>query len=239
MKSSGTRDCNLEKARAEVYAFFSRLFLNKPTPEMLAGILNEQVASLIKALFPYSEAAAAFRGLVEDYSRGVWQAESFLLDYEAMFHVPGGAYIHPFESVYRNYNFASGKARHPIICGSCTQGAARVYEAEGLGLKEGFTELPDHLGVELEFMAFLCRKAAEAIEAGDQDEAAAFRSKQSVFLGKHLLPWIRECLRKMEENASTPLYQCVAGLLRSFLEEEKLYWSYLETTDGPVCKSSG
>jgi len=220
MTASRTENFHLEAARAEVYKFFAALLLNQPTPELLGGLLTEQGASGLDALFPQHPVAARFKELVEHYSRGTWRDEDFLLDYESMFRVPGDAYIHPFESVYRNQNVAGGEPSRSMILGPRAREVARIYEAEGLGPREDFAELPDHLGVELEFMAFLCGQTAAALEAGDGETATAFRCKQHVFLTEHLLEWSPDCLGKIEDGASTPLYRYLASLLKSFLEEE-------------------
>jgi TorA maturation chaperone TorD len=220
MTASRTENLHLEAARAEVYRFFAALLLTQPTPGLLGGLLTERGASALDALFPQHPVAARFRELVEHYSRGTWRDEDFLLDYESMFRVPGDAYIHPFESVYRNQDVAMGQPNRLMILGPHARGVARMYQAEGLGPREDLAELPDHLGVELEFMAFLCGQTAVAIEAGDAETATAFRCKQHTFLMEHLLTWGPECLGKIEEGASTPLYRYLAGLLKSFLEEE-------------------
>jgi TorA maturation chaperone TorD len=220
MAASRTEDLHLETARAEVYRFFAALLLNQPTPELLGGLLTEKGASALDALFPQHPVAARFKELVEQYSRGTWRDEDFLLDYESMFRVPGDAYIHPFESVYRNQNVAMGQPNRSMILGPHALEVARMYQAEGLGPRENAAELPDHLGVELEFMAFLCDQRAAALKAGDRETALAFRCKEHLFLTEHLLEWGPECLGKIEQGASTPLYRYLAGLLKSFLEEE-------------------
>jgi len=221
---SNKESAEIESARGQVYAFFAALFLNQPSPESLGEILSDQVVSALEGLFPQQRATTAkLRKAVADYGRGACQAEDFVLDYDGMLRVPGDAYIHPFESVYRDKNPSSGDAKGAMVFGSLTREVAKVYLSEGLGLKDGFVEPPDHLGVELEFMAFLCRKTAEALKKADQRGVATFRSKQQDFLNDHLLPWSGDCLAKMEENASTPIYRCFASLLRSFLENEKSY----------------
>jgi len=220
MTASRTENLHLEAARAEVYRFFAALFLNQPTHGLLGGLLTEQGASALDALFPGHPVAARFKELVEHYGRGTWRDEDFLLDYESLFRVPGAAYIHPFESVYRDQNFAMGQPNRSMILGPNAREVARMYQAEGLGPREDFDELPDHLGVELEFMAFLCGQTAAAIEAEDGETTTALRTKQHVFLTEHLLTWSPDCLGKIEEGASTPLYRYLASLLKSFLEEE-------------------
>jgi TorA maturation chaperone TorD len=220
MTMSSIGNSGLEKARAEVYRFFATLFLNQPTQEILDGVLSDQGASALEALFPDDPSVGRFRELVEDYRNGNNKAEEFLLDYESMFRVPGEAYIHPYESVYRHESYPEEGVKKAMVYGVWAQEVAKLYEAEGLAPIEGFTELPDHLGVELEFMAFLCHRAAEAVASGDNKDAEIFGSKQREFLQKHLLSWSEKCLMKMKEKASTPLYLYLANLLKSFLAEE-------------------
>ena len=119
MSSIGSPD--LEKARGEVYRFFATLFLNQPTQELLDGILSDQGASALEALFPDEPSIGRFKDLVEDYRKGNNKAEEFLLDYEAMFRVPGDAYIHPYESVYRQESYPGGsiKKQVPRRAGGC------------------------------------------------------------------------------------------------------------------------
>lgn len=219
MSSIGSPD--LGKARAELYRFFATLFLNQPTQEILDGVLSDQGASALEALFPDDPSVGRFRKLVENYRNGHNKAEEFLLDYEAMFRVPGEAYIHPYESVYRHESYSNGGVKKATVHMVWAQEVAKLYEAEGLAPREGFSELPDHLGVELEFMAFLCHRAAEAVASGDHKEAEIFGSKQREFLQNHLLRWSEKCLMMMKEKASTPLYRHLASLLKSFLVEER------------------
>jgi TorA maturation chaperone TorD len=218
---SSTNNSDIEKARAEVYRFFATLFLNQPTQELLDGVLSDQGASALEALFPDEPSEVRFREMVGDYRNGNNKAEEFLLDYEAMFRVPGDAYIHPYESVYRHESQPGEGVKKAMVYGVWAQEVAKLYEAEGLAPREGFSELPDHLGVELEFMAFLCQRAAEAEANEDHKEAEVFGSKQREFLQNHLLSWSEKCLMKMKEKASTPLYRHFASLLKSFLMEER------------------
>ena len=221
MTMSSIGDPDLEKARAEVYRFFATLFLNQPDQDLLNGILSDQGASALEALFPHEPTVVQFRELVRDYGNGKNTSEEFLLDYEAMFRVPGDAYVHPYESVYRQENSDGGGGKKAMVYGVWAQEVAKLYEAEGLEPREGFTELPDHLGVELEFMGYLCQRAAEAVASGDHKKAEIFGSKQREFLQNHLLSWSDKCLMKMKEKASTSLYRHLANLLESFLAEER------------------
>jgi TorA maturation chaperone TorD len=158
--------------------------------------------------------------MAEGYGRGDWQAEDFLLDYEALFRVPGHGYVHPFESVYRQEGFSTGNVNGCAVLAEPAREVASIYREHGLAPREGFTELPDHLGVELELMGILCRKTAEALEVEGLQNAARLVAQQRSFLTHHLLKWGPNCLDKVREKGGTPLYVSLADLLQTFLEEE-------------------
>jgi putative dimethyl sulfoxide reductase chaperone len=214
------RENGMEKARGQVYNFFSTLFLNPPTAEMLAGVLGENGAGVWEAMFPQQPAGERLRALSQAYARGEWQADDFLLDYEALFRVPGDSYVHPFESVYREHSSSPGKAKGCAVMGDQAREVALIYREQGLAPREGFTEFPDHLGVELELMAVLCQRTAKALEEENRRDAERLSSQQRAFLSEHLLKWSPDRLNKVREKGQTPLYACLADLLRAFLEKE-------------------
>jgi TorA maturation chaperone TorD len=223
----------VEKARGQIYEFFSAFFLAPPTAEMLARVLGEDGVSIWEVMFPKHPACGGLRELSQAYRRGEWQAEDFLLDYEALFRVPSDSYVHPFESVYRQEGFSSGKAKSCVVLAEQARQVASIYREQGLAPREGFTELPDHLGVELELMAVLCRRTAKALEEKNRCDAARLASQQHSFLSHHLLKWGPQCLNKIREKGGTPLYACLSDLLKTFLEKEDDLSCRL--SEGAVC----
>jgi len=215
-----SQDSSIDRARGQVYEFFSALFLNQPTKETLARVLDENGVNAWEAMFPQHPACARLRELSQAYRRGEWQSDDFLIDYEALFRVPADSYVHPFESVYCQEGCSAGKVKGGRVLAEQALEVASIYRDQGLAPREGFTELPDHLGVELELMAVLCRKTAEALEKGDRREAAHWVAQQRSFLADHLLEWAPHCLKKVREKGVTPLYVCLDDLLSTFLDEE-------------------
>jgi TorA maturation chaperone TorD len=96
----------------------------------------------------------------------------------------------------------------------------QLYLKEGLEPSTGVNELPDHVGVELEFMAVLCRKAVEAMRAGDAATAQAYRHQQYCFFMEHLGTWIRLLAERLASQAQTSLYRFLGNFLNLFLELE-------------------
>jgi len=219
--SATEQTVEMERARARVYAFFAGLLLNPPTAERLDMLFTADGETALEMLFPADPAVEAFRQISRRHRSGRRQDQDFLLDYEALFRVPGASYVHPFESVYRPNGAPQKKGVKAAMWGNETRDVAQIYQDEGLQPQEDFDGLPDHLGVELEFAAVLSRKCAAALERGEQVKAQSFNAKRSAFLTEHLLQWSGKCLAKVRQNASTPLYAALAALLESFLEGEQ------------------
>lgn len=210
-----------ERARGRIYAFFSDLLLKPPTAELLDALFTPEVETALEMLFPAHPAVETFRQIGRRHRSGRRQDQDFLLDYESLFRVPGANYVHPFESVYRQQGAPQKKVAKAVLLGPETMEVARIYQEEGLQPREDFAGLPDYLGVELEFAAFLSRKCAVALERGEQEKAKSCNAKRTAFLTEHLLQWSGKCLAGMKQNASTPLYVVLASLIECFLQGEQ------------------
>lgn len=65
------------------------------------------------------------------------------------------------------------------------------YQRHGFDLDDAFTDLPDHLCVELEFMQALCFREHDARSSGDAAQVAEARAAQAQFLDAFLLPFVQ------------------------------------------------
>ncbi len=116
-----------------------------------------------------------YGALAQDFAR---PQEGLEAEYARLFVGPGRPVVHPYESVYRERR----------LMGDCTLAVRQRYSAEGLA-PEGHL-LPDHVAVELEFMAHLAEKEAEARELGEVDGAQGCLRQQESFLREHLGRWL-------------------------------------------------
>lgn len=73
----------------------------------------------------------------------------------------------------------------------------------------------DHLGIELELMAILCRKEAES----SGDEAVSARAVQRKLLEEHLLAWAPIYLLAVKRTARTELYRDGADAVLHLLHQ--------------------
>jgi DMSO reductase family type II enzyme chaperone len=94
------------------------------------------------------------------------------------------------------------------------------YEAFGVQLADSLKEFPDHIAVELEFMAILLMKTAHAA-AEEMDEARAVSEDAAQkFLTDHLAAWGGAFADRVEAATGDDFYRFSARLLREFLEAE-------------------
>ena len=116
----------------------------------------------------YAELARAF----SDAEPGLEQ------EFTRLFLGPGRPVAHPYESVVRE-----GR-----MMGETTLEVRHCLAVEGVAPRG--RDLPDHVGIEMAFMAHLAAREALAWEAGEEDVAWDLLQKQERFLREHLGAWL-------------------------------------------------
>ena len=137
------------------------------------------------------------------------------LDYDALFNVPGSKLTFPYESCYTHRNIDGTYGR---LWQAPAQDMHRILGEWEIVFAEGWDLIPDHIAIELFFMAELCRRTSVA--EGDEEQKL-LQEWQMKFFQAHLDSWIFEYLNVLEMKADTEFYQGMAQLLRAFLEEDK------------------
>ena len=94
----------------------------------------------------------------------------------------------------------------------------RFYRFFGLSLGESVREMPDHLAVELEFMAALAvREATDEAEDGD---VASFRRAQRDFLQRHLGHWTPKVKGTIREIDAHPFFQALLAEIDAHVQAD-------------------
>ncbi|OLN33153.1 TorD/DmsD family molecular chaperone [Desulfosporosinus metallidurans] len=141
--------------------------------------------------------------------------EELQLDYDALLNVPGSKLTFPYESCYTHRNIDGTYGR---LWQEPAQDMHRILKEWEIVFAEGWDLIPDHIALELFFMAELCRRTSLAQEVEDKKRLQEW---QVEFFQAHLNSWIFEFVNVLEMKADTDFYQGMAHLLRAFLEEEK------------------
>jgi TorA maturation chaperone TorD len=96
----------------------------------------------------------------------------------------------------------------------------REYAVEGLALSSSLSDLPDHISVELDFMASLCGKEADAWESEDVQEGLRMLGVEAGFLRRHLHPWVPSWSRHVAAVGRDGVYPVVAETVREFIAHD-------------------
>jgi TorA maturation chaperone TorD len=120
---------------------------------------------------------------------------------------PGQPQIMPYESWHRDHQLG----------GPTSQVVGQWYEAMGAEPAQG--ELPDHLCMELAFLAYLHREESRALERGDEDAGEAWKNQANRFLHEHPLRWVPEVGDALAHQGD-PVFGPIGYLLANWLREE-------------------
>lgn len=153
--------------------------------------------------------AAMARSIVGQLEEG--QMDNLLIDFAKLFVGPFELSAPPFGSVYLEDG-------HKLM-GDSTMDVKQFYRLAGLEMADDFSNPPDHIAAELEFLYFLyVREAALREENAEAaDEIGALRKE---FLSRHLGAWGILFAEKVRDNAATDFYQELGGLTKAVLESE-------------------
>jgi TorA maturation chaperone TorD len=187
-------------------AFVARPLLGAPDPDLLARV----GAAGFMATWPLrDERSRAGADLV---ARGA--ADPLLAiarDHQRLFVGPGPLLAPPYESVHTT--------RERLLFDVPTLEVRAAYRAFGRVAPAVGREPDDHLGLELDFVAHLCGRALDAVDADDELALDTTLAALQAFHTDHLGRWGANCLRLVEEHAATPFYRGVALLGLGVLAE--------------------
>ena len=97
---------------------------------------------------------------------------------------------------------------------------AGFYRAHGLRVGGSERERPDNVVTELEFMSFMARKEAVALDQLGPEEIDECRRTQARFLQDHLGCWAVDFGRRLALVCEHPLLRATGTLLATWLEAE-------------------
>lgn len=184
--------------RTGVYAFLSAVSNAAPRPPHLALFQPSEIREVLAVISPEAETL-----LQHEH-----ELKSVKQDYNDLFAVPGPKYVAPYESVYRDTTRLDGSPSLGLLMGPSTIQVKKIYAHAGFELSPHCPELPDYLGIEMEFMAVL---------STEEQFSPHLKPIQLDFLQNHLARWIEPVSARIQQNAETLFYQGVALLARHFI----------------------
>lgn len=209
--------------RADTYGLLARLFSAEVDEACLdalramrypQGTGNEDVDEGYRRMHAY--VSGAWERTLDDLAR----------DYARTFigsNTTSHSAAYPNESVYTS-------AEH-LMMQDARDEVMALYHAQGFVNEDGWPNGEDHVAVECEFMARLARRAAEALEAGDEERALQTLRAQEGFLDVHLAAWAPLFCDEVQKFSRTGLYDGAAVLLRGFTAHDLAFLQELTCDD--------
>ncbi len=207
---------SLAEGRGGVYCALATLYLEPPAAELVCGLLDlsnrSEMAELLDgpAVACLRRYASGFQGDISDLQQ----------EFQELFLVPLGRYVTPYEAVYRDERVVGEARVRGLLMGPSTLAVISEYREGGAHVPPDCVELPDHIGVELSFMAFLCAREQEAWQEGDQTRARQTLERERHFLEGHLLQWVPALSRRIAENATSDFYRGIGLLTEEFIRAD-------------------
>lgn len=197
-----------EMRRAESYRFLAACFY-QPTKDTLGKA--EFFPALIEDLKNACPNAAPFAEQMQNAFNSQSE-EQLTIEYARLFVGPFELVAPPYGSVYLD--------GERTVMGPSTQATIEFYESEGLAKHADFSELPDHIAVELEFMYYLIYRQVEALDNDDTERYQEYRQKKELFLNTFIGKWAPVFCNTMKEGTKNPFYISLADCLMAVLEYE-------------------
>ena len=159
--------------RGSMYGFLARIYRVEVDRELLEQMAKMDL-SLEVDVSEISEGYRMLKGFLEQLRES--SLTDLAVEYARIFLGAGlgrGEGAYPYESVYTSPDrLVMQEARDQVL---------KIYREEGLDRAEEFSEPEDHIAFELEFMAYLCQKTAEALKDGERGSVLGYLKKQKDF----------------------------------------------------------
>jgi TorA maturation chaperone TorD len=194
---SNARNESVEEARAVVYRLLSRAFTYPLDQDW--GLLSRSFVPLMREA---AEELDVKLGKSLDRLESIWPLEPderLLEEHTGLFiNSPHGVLVPLNESVYFGTERQVNSER--------TQAVKEVYARAGFGPSDGYTHLlPDHLTLELEFMAVSLVNGIDAER----------------FFNEHIYSWQPHVAKTVVEKSDHAFYIALSWILAEFLESER------------------
>lgn len=194
------------EARSDLCRFLSACYY-EPAAEFEEERLFDSIIAAADRLDPVLAAQA--RQLSEGFA--AQDLQSLLVDYSRLFIGPAQALAAPYGS--RWLGQPSAPEDDPMAA------LLQCYEEGGFEIDAGFSDLPDHVAVELEFLYLLCFTQNQAELRGDAVTAEAAEAMRVRFLAAHLGAWIGPFAAAVQSSAETPFYRELGRMTEAFVHQ--------------------
>jgi DMSO reductase family type II enzyme chaperone len=212
--------------RGHLYALLGLAYLRQPNRGFIEGLTANDPFSLSASLSLDEQIDGGLRLLSESLEPFKWDVsnrdlEQLQGDHFQLFVGSGIPMAPPWESFYRT--------EEGLMVSDHTLEVRAFYERFGLVAEQKDQEPEDHIGLELEFMGWLCDRYGQCVRNGAVRDAAVTLQAQRDFLDNHLLQWVERFCEKVARSAWTDFFRGAAYVTEGFVAWDRRLLSEMAT----------
>ena len=210
---NGKTDTISIETKEKLYTWFASVYLHEPAENQLKVFLNSETMAFFSSIFKGSPCRKALKELAAYFHKST--IEDVRTEFNSLFVVPNkGSYVPPYESCFREKNgndFGN-------LWGNTTADVKKFYIETGNDVNDykGIFA-PDHIGVELAFVAKLCGIELGYLRQQDSTNADKTESIRRTFYETHIGRWVENYAKAVKASASSLFYGNLNVLLIQFL----------------------
>ena len=192
-------------ARAQAYSLLARAF-GRPDAAFEAEVRDGRFGSAL------GDSLTAL-GCRELSTAGLDGGEAPLAgDFQRLFNPSVDGNCPPYETEYTGAHVFMRQQQLADVAG--------FYRAFGLRVAGSFHERPDHIAAELEFLAVVSLKEAQALARGERAHVRVCRRARARFLEEHLGRWLAPYAKQLAALAGDGFYPRAVALARDLVAWE-------------------
>lgn len=207
---------------ADFFRLASMFFVN-PTDELAQGVLDGTVFEDMRSIFEDagidpSSARFEHEGRIRQGNLTARETRTALRrDYTALFTHPKHPLVPVSEMRFRDLRDHADAPSTPFLNEAALH-AESCYRAAGLALADDRSREPgDHAAIELEFMAYLHSRLADALGRDDREEARRWKQALSDF-EPHVACWIPDLFKACAESGRGAVYPWLGQAGSAFMD---------------------
>ncbi|HHY27399.1 MAG TPA: molecular chaperone TorD family protein [Desulfitobacterium dehalogenans] len=205
--------------RHYLYGLLQHTFGNEPSIQLFKAVTGEHTRDALQLWLNEESDLSDYLSLLNEVKIALnndWEEtlEHLKSEYTFLFIGPNRLPAPPWESVYRS--------EERMIFQESTLRVRRAYLEYGFLPSNYPHEADDHLAIELDFMVHLSKLALERFEEEKYEDTQKILSSQKEFLEEHLLVWIKDFSREIQNSKTHYFYPQLAALTEKILQMDKV-----------------
>jgi TorA maturation chaperone TorD len=223
----------LGPGRSDLYVMLATAYALPPSAELLQTLCSEAFLGPMGEVF--GDTIVTKLGDLTGLGPSAELQEQLRQEFMGLFKVPGDRYVAAYESVYRDSRDVGGEKVNGLLMGQSALDVQKWYQLAAVEIADDYKDLPDHIALELNYLALLCVKEQDFAKAGNDTKLTRVWEMERDFLAGHVVCWVDQLRDRIRAKSEHPYFQAIADMTVEFTHRDL---ATLEDVLGPSSGSS-